>query len=390
MLSWRQRRSPDEEEVTTIRPNQRQILIVVLKWIGTALAVGVLLFFTLFGIDFNPHVSLKAPFASTRPSSGALSSTCFANYVPEESLNQPYGIIPSVPVIEEHTCYEYAALLKSNSTPPLPSVIYHTFWSSRFTSFSDDQVASLRSFIATQSSSATLYLWISAEDHAVLKQSKSWQTISTPHRIDIKIIDSETESLIHDTPLASSWQLHNINEIKHLLRLATLYRYGGVWFDLEVLFLRDMAPLLGQEWLSQAHCLESSYSSTSGSRYEGVFLHFFKGSPYLCEMMTEANAQLTHTSPLHQLPSLGSHLYARIYHRLLEHRMQTWAVLPWCFTDPSQCLAKNSLPSVFRNARFDNNMLSSVFAYHWHKSWTSSPGSIYKFLVSQHKESVAW
>ncbi|CAO3656359.1 unnamed protein product [Mucor hiemalis] len=332
----------------------------------------------------------EGTFCIVRPDSGPLSSTCFTNYVPEESLNQPYGIIPSVPVIEDHTCYEYAALLKSNSTPASnKSVIYHTFWSSRFTSFSEDQVASLRSFVATQPTTSKLYLWISAEDHAVLEQSKLWKGISTP-RIDIKLIDSEAQNLLHETPLASSWHLQNINQAKDLLRLATLYRYGGVWFDLEVLFVRDMTPLLGQEWLSQAHCLESSYSSTSGSRYEGVFLHFFKESPYLCEMMTEANTQLIQSSNLSVLPSLGAHLYARIYHRLLEHRIQTWAVLPWCFTDPSQCVSTNSLPSIFRNANFDNTMLSSVFAFHWHKSWTSSPGSIYKFLVNEHKERVSW
>ena len=379
----------DEEVNTIIRPNKRQIALYILKWFGSALLFGIVTFFIFVGIDFNPQVSLKERFTRPPPDLGPLTPWCFEHYIPEKSLNLHYGIIPSVPVIEDHTCYEYAALLKANSTPVKPA-LFHTYWSSKSGSFSKDQVASLRSFIATQPDTSRLYVWINLKDYSTLEKSALWKSISSD-RIEVQVIEEQEQQLIQNTPLSTSWQLqHPTKQQKDLLRLVTLNYFGGVWFDLEVFFVRDMSPLLNQEWLSQGHCLETPFSSTSGSRFEGVFLHFFKQSPYLCEMMNEAHIQLSESGSLSKLSSLGPELYARVYHRLINHRMQTWAVLPWCFTDPSQCLSKNSLPSVFRNTKFDEKMLSSVFAFHWHTSWTSSPGSIYHYLVDQHRKLVSW
>ena len=39
-----------------------------------------------------------------------------------------------------------------------------------------------------------------------------------------------------------------------LIRLLAIYRYGGMWFDMDSLFVRDMAPLMEHEWLSQWDC----------------------------------------------------------------------------------------------------------------------------------------
>lgn len=353
---------------TKIQPNARQVTFIVLKWSTMLIILVIITFFTIFGIDFNPHVSLKESFSPPTPGPGPLLSSCFQDYTPETSPNKHFGIIPSVPVVEGDVCYDYASLVK-----PIKDIatIYHTFWSSKTNRFSENELAILRSFIATQSPGSIIYLWISSNDkHALEKWIHS-------DRIQVRIINNE---LIENTPLTEFSWLSQHQEQHNLLRLVTLYKFGGVWFDLNVLFVRDMSPLLSQEWVSQSNCLDKSIS-------KGSFLHFFKSSPYLCEMMAEANQQLKGQG---QLKSLGPDLYARVFSRLLKHKIQTWTMLPWCYTDPSQCLKSNSLPSAFDHGDFDKNKLSKVFAYSWHKSWNASPGSIFKYLVNQHKQVVSW
>lgn len=361
-------RSTHNGNETTIRPNAKQVTFIILKWSAMATLLGIITFFTLFGIDFNPHVSLRESFSPPKPEPGPLLSSCFQGYSPETSANQHFGIIPSVPVIEGDVCYNYASLVKPNKAI---ATIYHTFWSSKTTSFTEKELAILRSFIATQSSESTLYLWVASSDKKALEK---W---IHNERIQIKIINN---GLIENTPFTETSWLSQHQEQNNLLRLATLYKFGGVWFDFNVLFVRDMSPLLSQEWLSQSNCLDKVLSKSS-------FLHFFKSSPYLCEMMAEANQQLKTQS---QLKSLGSDLYALVFSRLLRHKIQTWAMLPWCYTDPSQCLKSNSLPSAFDHGDFDKNKLSKVFAYTWHRSLNSSPGSIFKYLVNEHKQIVSW
>ncbi|KAG2205986.1 hypothetical protein INT47_005304 [Mucor saturninus] len=365
MLLWSTNSNNGNE--TTIRPNAKQVTVKVLKWSAMAIMLGIITFFTLFGIDFNPHVSLRESFSPPRAEPGPLVSSCFQDYTPEKSENQHFGIIPSVPVVEGDVCYNYASLLK-----PVKNIatIYHTFWSSK-TRFTEKELAILRSFIATQPSDSYLYLWVALYDE---KKLEKW---IHDDRIQVKVISND---LIEGTPFTENSWLSQHQEQSNLLRLATLYKFGGLWFDFNVLFVRDMSPLLSQEWISQSNCLDNTIS-------KGSFLHFFKSSPYVCEMIAEANQQLkSHT----QLRSLGSDLYSLIFSRLLKHKIQTWAMLPWCYTDPSQCLKSNSLPNAFDNSDFDKSKLSKVFAYTWHRSWNSSPGSIFKYLVKQHKQNISW
>ncbi|GAA5807207.1 hypothetical protein MFLAVUS_000562 [Mucor flavus] len=355
MLTWA------TTETTLIRPNLRQVAFIVLKWVSLITVLGLILFFTLFGIDLNLHVTLREPFSPMKHDPESLLSNCFKDYIPESSLSQHFGIIPSIPVIDDNLCYDFVSLIKPTKNL---TAIFHTFWTGKTRSFSDIELATLRSFIATQSLESVIYVWTTSNDQDSLKP---W---IHDDRIQMQVIDNH--ELIQNTPLTdSSWLINH-----QLLKFAALYKFGGVWFDLNTLFIRNMSPLLSQEWVSQSNCLET-YP-------KGFFLHFFKNSPYLCEIMTEANNQLISRQ------SLALDLYKTVFHRLLKLGIKTWSVLPWCYTDPSQCLKSNSLPSAFDRSEFDINKLNRVFAYHLHRSWNSSPGTIFKYLVNQHKKIVSW
>ncbi|KAI9480771.1 MAG: hypothetical protein EXX96DRAFT_482014 [Benjaminiella poitrasii] len=384
----------DASTSTTTRFYRKQTTIVVLKWVLTATIFGIITFFTLFGIDFNSRITLKDSLTSPRPDAGPLSSRhCFKQYDYLNSKNQHYGIIPSVPVKEEDVCFNYSSLIRSNRfyANHTSSLFFHTYWSTDMTDhLTDNQLAAIRSFVATQPYQNQLLLWISKKDEAnLLKVSSLWHHVKA-RNVKLKIIEP---SLFRHTPLEDVDLDHR--HVEETVKLAALYKYGGLWFDLDVLFIRDMTPLFHQEWLSQATCFERSNfasSTTVDSRFSGALMHFRPQSPYVCEMLSVASDELKGVANnLKPLKSLREHLYARVYYRVLGHRITPWAVLPWCFTDPSQCKKSNSLPSLFKNDKhFNKNKLASVFAFHWHKKWNSSPGSIFKYLVNQHKHITVW
>lgn len=392
---WQQRDynqlSTGSSSTTRVRPNKKQVIITILKWVAVATVCGVITFFTLFGIDFNSRITPRDYLASTRPASGPLSSTCFrANYT---LSHQHHGIIPSVPVKEDDVCFDYAGLIHStNTTSNTIPVTYHTYWSTDMAShLTENQLASLRSFAATQPSQHTLFLWISSKDKSnLLKTDSLWHTVKSPN-IQLKIIEDESTQLLEHASLKALEERH----MQELLRLVSLYLYGGVWFNLDVLFVRDLSPLLHLEWLTQASCFELSQfasASTVDSRFEGALMHFSARSPYVCEMLSVASDELNGAmNGLKPLKSLGPDLYARVFHRVLKARITPWAVLPWCFTDPSQCQTSNALPNAFDNVRrFNVDHLNVIFAYHWHEKWKSSPGSVFKYLVEQHKQITLW
>ncbi|KAG1148584.1 hypothetical protein G6F37_002521 [Rhizopus arrhizus] len=254
------------------------------------------------------------------------------------------SIIPSI--IDHDTCFEFASLIHtSNKTV---ATTFHTHWASK--TFSEQQLNTIRSFLYTQPPSSKLIVWVF--DDGPLKQSKYWQTISSDNRVQLRKIDNNDD-------------LTRIKSNKDLLQLTILYRYGGVWFDLDVLFIRDLSPLLDREWMSQGSCFESK-----PKRFKGGLMHFFKDSHYLCEMISTA--------------SITNDIYSRVYDRYLTHGIKPWAILPWCYADPSQC--DTGMPGAFQSVTFDENKLSNAFVYRLHPSWWQfSYGSVYKYLVGSFK-----
>ncbi|KAG0165265.1 hypothetical protein DFQ28_009031 [Apophysomyces sp. BC1034] len=307
------------------------------------------------------------------------------------------GFIPSVPVTEDFVCYDFAASIPSHRLETIPTIDFHTFWSASGSTFSDRHLDALRSFFATQNETNTkLTLWIPPEDEQVLLASVAWQKI-TKHaaneHIHYKL--AEWEKLTLETPFAPSldtWKNSGYVGANDLVRLFVLYQYGGVWFDFGTLFVRDLTPILSkQEWIAQGDC----HTSTGGNPFDKNMLRFQKHSPYLCEMLHEASTQLQgqQSYPSTHLASdnyFGSKLYYRIYRKLLKHHVKSWSVLPWCFTNPSECYGDNSVPRASSGSRYNRKRLEQVFAYHLHGPWLDKSGSIMNDLVNTHKKYVGW
>ncbi|KAL0083793.1 hypothetical protein J3Q64DRAFT_1611254, partial [Phycomyces blakesleeanus] len=284
------------------------------------------------------------------------------------------SITPGVPLWRADTCYDFAGLIKPSIKPVLQDTIFHTYWSTNITGFGDKQLDTLRSFVATQNPNSTkLFVWVPSTDTKALVFSAQWKMAQelAPKRIEYRTIDHK--ALTQNTPLADyvdDWRNHVYNTHTNqdmLLRLLVLSQYGGLWFDMDTLLVRDMGPLLEYEWISQGDCK----TSMEGNPFDGGLLHFKKQSPFVCEMLEVAvdqfniikqtntrfpvdNSQakllkLTANTP----ETFGAQLYYGVYRNILHHHIKPWSSLPWCFTDGTMCNSANALPKLTSESKVD-------------------------------------
>jgi len=81
---------------------------------------------------------------------------------------------------------------------------------------------------------------------------------------------------------------NNPNSHSHfsdLLRISILYKFGGIWFDLDSLFLKDIRSLSEKEWVPKTFHdgVDFAIADNSGKKFiiEGGMMKFEKGSPFL-------------------------------------------------------------------------------------------------------------
>ncbi|CAO3698909.1 unnamed protein product [Rhizopus stolonifer] len=368
-----------------IKKNRRATLHL-LKWAVVLITVGIFSFFMLCRLEVNAHVFLRNWLSPQTPALVESLSKCFDN-IPSDSRyyqgNRKFTVnfVPGLPVWEANTCYDFAKLFQTSRYPYEGSQSFHTYWSSNLTdNFDEKPMATLRSFAATQSTNHTLTLWIPKEDEYRLNLSEGWKSLQTTDRIHYQVI--EPKSLVKDTavePFVNVWTQvvsENSEDRDDLLRMLVLYQHGGIWFDLDTMFVRDLGPLFEHEWIAQGNC---------NTVLEGA-ADLFKARESLKTGASNVPKRYLIKGP----EIFGSKLYYRIYRRLLHHKIKPWSILPWCFTDPSQCRRSNSLPSMFSNIDFDQDQVQKIFAYHWRDRWSSTPGSIYNYLDSIYKKRTSW
>jgi hypothetical protein len=373
---------------TFIRPKRWRI-VSILKYAILIIFGIVVTFFAVCQLQLNVRVYLRNWISHADDAYYSSLAGCFDN-LPEDSpylngVNQyAYDVAPGISLMEDYDCYDFAATIKSKPQPvSKEKIVYHAYWRSDLAPVGPKQLATLRSFFATQNPNNTvLYLWSNGDLSVspIIKEIKTY----VGSRLETKIYSPH--ELATGSPMEGSSHLDFKDNSGYLdgdlIRLLAIYRYGGMWFDMDSLFIRDMAPLLEHEWLSQWDCF-----LPNGFPFNGAFMRFHKKSPYLCEMLSELAS-----GPLPRPDTIdwGGYMYYRIYRRLLHHGIRPWAVLPWCFTDSMVCSPKNSMPNAFIETDFSEERLLQTFAYHWHNQWKKEPGSLFKFLEQRHKEAIGW
>jgi len=113
----------------------------------------------------------------------------------------------------------------------------------------EKELECIKSFLATQNLEKTkLIVWsdYSIEDNPLIQPYKKY--------LDLRVWDSKREA--ENTPLQDEHEKLEAADYKHylqsdLLRLLVLYKYGGIFVDMDIVFIRDFLPLLDQEFMYQ-------------------------------------------------------------------------------------------------------------------------------------------
>ena len=136
--------------------------------------------------------------------------------------------------------------------------LFHTFWAGR--PVAAQTAWALAAFLATQDPQQAI-LWVWSRDAAALAADPLLALLAPPNasgRIVFKQWDAAREAAgtALAAPAFTRAQDPTFYLDSDLLRVVALWRYGGVFFDADVLLLRDLGPLLGGEWAYQwgAHC----------------------------------------------------------------------------------------------------------------------------------------
>jgi hypothetical protein len=139
-----------------------------------------------------------------------------------------------------------------------------------------------------------------------------------------------------------------------LFRLLTLYKYGGVYGDCDLVFLRDLAPLLEQEFMYQW--------GTELDKINGAVMRMFKESKLateLLEMLPKMPAGFDSTD-------WGCNLYNEV-----RKTNKDWTVFPCAFFNTEWQLFINMGESAhpFKNGNDSHLNFEGAFTWHWHNKW---------------------
>jgi hypothetical protein len=156
-------------------------------------------------------------------------------------------------------CMALAAAAPATRFCDARAVLYHTFWAAPP---ARPQTAwAIAAFLATQDPARVLWVW--SFDAPALARDPLLAPFAGCGRVLFMQWDAAREASA-GSPLAGA-AFAGARDPSHylasdLLRVVALARHGGVYFDADVLLLRDFGPLLGEEFAYQwgSHCTWSN------------------------------------------------------------------------------------------------------------------------------------
>jgi len=240
---------------------------------------------------------------------------------------------------------------------PQKTVLFHLYTEVK----TDKELECIKSFLATQNLDRTkLIVWsdYDIQDNEFIRTYKDL--------VDFRVYDAKRES--KGTPLENHplWILGDISDTKHymksgILRFLVTYKYGGIWADMDMVFLRDFKSILDQEW---AYMWGSERDFCNFGPCAAM-MSFQKESQHSTRCLDEICS-----TPLVKDSTILDHmLLAKVYSK------QPFTVFPSTFFNTEWLM--NQTDREFRSLvghgfdRIDTDrdfLFLDAFAWHWHNS----------------------
>jgi len=249
---------------------------------------------------------------------------------------------------------------------PSEPVTFHMYWRERHgrlwrtvRPFGRKQALPVKAFVATQDRSmCSLVLWSDRD-----LSRNEWIRPLLPH-LTLRIYDAEAEA--RGTPLEAHPNVFRQQDSRayrdgDLFRVLVLYKYGGVYADMDTVLLRTLGVFLDQEFLYQWDNFDDKYAP--------ALLRLRHGSEFARELM----------QGLIEIPP-GKYNWGRENVRRAIERGRTIAVFPSPFFNTEWQAEPGFEP--FKKSASSAEFYDGAFAWHWHNKWEEpiEPGCKFQLL----------
>jgi len=255
------------------------------------------------------------------------------------------------------SCLEFLSNVKDKDYEyPSDITLFHIYTEVR----TDKELECIKSFLATQNlEKCKLVLWSDYDinDNPLIQPYKKY--------LDLRLWDVEKEAegtILEDLPhLKAKDDKYYFQS--DLLRILVLHKYGGVWVDMDIIFLRNFKPLLDQEYMYQwGSAIDFANQGACAAVLSG-----FKGSEFTTKLMQE----IVKSEPTPDSTIWGKALFASLW-----RKWPNFTIFPSPFFNTEWLISKKSvkLNKDIENGWFLNNgvgdkyLFLEAFAWHWHNS----------------------
>jgi hypothetical protein len=236
---------------------------------------------------------------------------------------------------------------------------FHFYWRVP-KNFSRKQVLPIKSSIVTQNKNYTKFvLWSNVD----LSNNEFIKPL-LPY-IELRIWDLHRE--VKDTPLENANFLNKTVDDSlcylggDLFRLLTLYKYGGVYIDMDVVVLRDFNPILEHEFMYQWGSTGTGNPNEPVLKQNGAIMRLTKKSKLSEDLLNEL--KITPANP--NTTCWGTDLYHKVW-----LKNKNWVTFPCAWFNTEWGMGRTIQPFKKNYEGNDSSELfDGAFTWHWHNKW---------------------